>query len=73
MPAAQLIEAANILEDGGFGLVPGFPRPAPGQLGLDGLEERLNNVVDTPVSDKQEFDVILLRRVRCRLRAGCTF
>ena len=31
--------AVDVLEDGGFGLAAGFPRHAPDQLGLDGLEE----------------------------------
>jgi hypothetical protein len=33
------------LKDGDLGLVPSFPRLAPDQLGLDGLEERLDNGV----------------------------
>jgi len=45
MPAARVIEAVDVLKDAGFGLASGFPRPAPDQLGLDGLEERLNNGV----------------------------
>ena len=31
--------AVDVLEDGGFGLAAGFPRPATDQLGIDGLEE----------------------------------
>ena len=73
MPAARIIEAVDVLKDGGFCLAAGFPIPAPDQLGLDGLEERLDNGVDAPLSVKQEFELILLRRVRCRLRARCTF
>lgn len=49
MPAAPVIEAVDLLEDGGFGLATGFPRPAPEQLGLDGLEERLDNGIDAPM------------------------
>ena len=45
MPAARVIEAVDVLKDAGFGLAAGFPRPAPDQLGLDGLEERLDNGV----------------------------
>ena len=45
MPAARVIEAVDVLKDAGFGLATGFPRPAPEQLGLDGLEERLDNGV----------------------------
>ena len=45
MPAARVIEAVDVLKDGGFCLATGFPRPAPDQLGLDGLEERLDNGV----------------------------
>jgi hypothetical protein len=37
------------LKDGGFCLAAGFPRPAQDQLGLDGLEERLDNGVDAPM------------------------
>jgi hypothetical protein len=49
MPVARVIEAIAVLEDGGFGLAAGFPRPAPDQFGLDGLEERLDNGVDAPM------------------------
>ena len=73
MPAARVIEAVDVLKDAGFGLATGFPTPAPEQLGLDGLEERLDNGVDAPMFVKREFELILLRRVRCRLRARCTF
>ncbi len=45
MPAAQVIEAVDVLKDAGFGLVTGFPIPAPDKLGLDGLEERLDSGV----------------------------
>ena len=40
MAAAWIIEAVDVLEDGGFCLPTGFPRPAPDQPGLDGFEER---------------------------------
>ena len=73
MPAARVIEAVDVLKDAGFGLATVFPCPAPEQLGLDGLEERLDNGVDAPMFVKREFELILLRRVRCRLRARCTF
>ena len=43
MPSARVIEAVDVLKDGGFGLAAGFPCPAPDQLGLDGFEERLDN------------------------------
>jgi hypothetical protein len=59
MPAARVIEAVNVLEDAGFGLATDFPRAAPNQLGLDGLEERLDNGVDAPMSVKHEFELIL--------------
>ena len=39
------MEAVDVLKDGGFCLAAGFPNPAPDQLGLDGLEERLDNGV----------------------------
>jgi hypothetical protein len=39
MPTARVIEAVDVLEDGGFGLATLFPRLAPDQLGLDGYEE----------------------------------
>ena len=42
MSAAWVIEAVDVLEDGGFGLSAGFPRLAPDALGLDGLEEGLD-------------------------------
>ena len=45
MPAVRVIEAVDVLKDAGFGLAAGFPIPAPDQLGLDGLEERLDNGV----------------------------
>jgi hypothetical protein len=49
MPSARVIEAVDVLKDGGFGLATGFPRPAPDQLGLDGFEERLDNGIDAPM------------------------
>ena len=49
MPVARVIEAVDVLKDAGFGLATGFPCPAPEQLGLDGLEERLDNGVDAPM------------------------
>ena len=73
MPAARVIEAIDVLKDGGFGLATGLPIPAPDQFCLDGLEERLDHGVDAPMFVKQKFELILLRRVRCRLRARCTF
>jgi hypothetical protein len=45
MPTARIIEAVDVLKDGGFRLAAGFPRPAPDQLRLNGLEERLDNGV----------------------------
>jgi len=47
MPAARIIEAVDVLKDAGFGLVAGFPIPASDRLGLNRLEERLDNGVDT--------------------------
>jgi hypothetical protein len=49
MPTARDIEAVDVLEDGRFGLAPGFPRAAPDQFGLYGLDERLDNGVDAPM------------------------
>jgi hypothetical protein len=43
MPSARVIEAVDVLKDGGFSLAAGFPCPAPNLLGLDGVEERLDN------------------------------
>ena len=40
MSAARVMEAVDVLEDGGFGLATGFPNPASDQFGLDDLEER---------------------------------
>ena len=45
MPTARVIEAVDVLEDGGFGVATGFPRAAPDQLDLDGFEERLNGCI----------------------------
>ena len=50
MPAARVIEAVDVLKDAGFGLATGFPNPAPDQLGLNGLEERLDNGVVTTIA-----------------------
>jgi hypothetical protein len=73
MPAARVIEAIDVLKDGGFGLATGLPIPAPDQFGLEGLEKRLDHGVDAPMFVKQKFELILLRRVRFRLRARCTY
>ena len=45
MPTAWVIEAVDVLEDGGFCLPMGFPRPAPDQFGLDGFEEGFDGCV----------------------------
>ena len=45
MPTARILEAVDVLKDGGFRLAAGFPRPAPDQLRLNGLEERLDSGV----------------------------
>lgn len=45
MPTARVIEAVDVLEDGGFCLASGLPRAAPDQFGLDRLEEGLNGGV----------------------------
>ena len=45
MPAARVIEAVDLLDDGGFGFATGFPNLAPVQFGFDGLEERLDSGV----------------------------
>ena len=39
MFAAGVLEAVDVLEDGGFGLPAGFPGSPPDQLGLGGFEE----------------------------------
>ena len=39
MPTAGVIEAVDVLKDGGLGLAVRFPSPAPDQLGLDRPEE----------------------------------
>jgi hypothetical protein len=36
MPPARVIEAVDVLKDGGFGLAAGFPRPAPQKPALAG-------------------------------------
>ena len=50
MPTARVIEAVDVLEDGGLDLAARFPRPAPDQLGLYGLEECLNGCVAIAVA-----------------------
>ena len=45
MPAARVIEAVGLFEDGGFGLATGFPNPGPVQFDFDGPEERLDSGV----------------------------
>jgi hypothetical protein len=45
MPAAPVIEAVDLPEDGGFGLATDFPNPTPVQFSFDGLEERLDSGV----------------------------
>ena len=49
MPAAQVIEAVDVLKDGSFCLATGFPRPSPEPLGLEGFGDRLDNGVDAPM------------------------
>jgi hypothetical protein len=71
---ASVIEPIYPFQGGEFHGLEATPRPAPvNDLGLvkpvDGLGER----VDAPMFVKREFELILLRRVRCRLRARCTF
>ncbi|KPP90342.1 MAG: hypothetical protein HLUCCA05_13925 [Roseibaca calidilacus] len=39
MSASRVIEAVDVLKDGGFGLSTRFPSAPPDQFGLDGLEE----------------------------------
>jgi hypothetical protein len=41
VPTARVIEAVDVLEDGGFGLASGLPCAAPDQFGLNRLEEGL--------------------------------
>ena len=50
MPTAGVIATVNVLEDGGIDLAARFPRPAPDQLGLYGLEECLNGCVAIAVA-----------------------
>ena len=50
MPTAWVIEAVDVLEDGGLGLAARFPSPAPDQLGLDGLEEGLDGRIVVAVA-----------------------
>jgi hypothetical protein len=50
VPTARVIEAVDVLEDGGLGLSAGFPGAPPDQLRLDGLEEGLNGGVVIAVS-----------------------
>ena len=40
--AAGIMKAVDVFKDRHLSLPPGFPRPPPDQLGLDGLEERLD-------------------------------
>ena len=39
MPSTRIVETVDVFEDCHLGLAPGYPRSAPDQLGLDGLEE----------------------------------
>jgi hypothetical protein len=50
MPTAGVIEAVDVLEDGGFGLTTGLPCGPPDQFGLDRIEEGLNGGVIVAVT-----------------------
>jgi hypothetical protein len=50
MPSARVIKAIDVLKDGSFGLVAGFPCPTPDQFGLDRFEERLDNGIVITIS-----------------------
>jgi len=50
MPTARVIEAVDVLEDGGFGLASCLPCAAPDQFGLDRLEEGLDSSVIVAVT-----------------------
>ncbi len=44
------MKAVDLLKDGRSGLAASVPRPAPDQLDIDGLEERLDNGVVTTIA-----------------------
>ena len=62
MPAAPVIEAVDLPEDGGFGLATGFPNPTPVQFSFDGLEERLDSGVVMAIA------LVTLRRLQSPAR-----
>jgi len=66
MPPARVIEAVDLLKDGGFALATGFPRPAPDQRGLDGLEECLDKGVHRTVKARNRQAPIKSHLARCR-------
>jgi len=43
MAPTWVVEAIDVLEDGGLGLTPGWPGLAPEHLGLQAFEERFNS------------------------------
>ncbi len=71
---APVVEPFYPFQRGEFHGLEAVPRPAAVNdlclvKPLDALGER----IDAPMFVKQEIELILLRRVRCRLRARCTF
>ncbi len=66
MPSARVIEAVDVLKDGGFGLAAGLPCPAPDQFGLDGFEERLDNGIDKTVKVCDQHSFVKSHLARCR-------
>ena len=74
MPSTRIVEAIDVLEDGHLSLPSRFPRPSPDELGLDGLEERLDSgvVVTIALSAHRHLEAVqaqdLLIIVRAILR-----
>ena len=61
MPSARVIKAVDILEDSRLHLPTHFPRPAPDQLGLDGLEEGFDDcvVIEVTFSAHRRLEPVL--------------
>lgn len=60
MPTARVIEAVDVLKDGGLGLSMRFPCAPPNQLGLDRLEEGFDCgvIVAIPFPTHRHFEPV---------------
>ena len=68
MPSPRIVEAIDVLEDCQFRVSSRVPRPAPDQLCLDGLEERLNGgvVVTIALAAHGYLEAMLAQDLRAR-------